>query len=107
MIQTDGDWQDIYYTRPNTLHIGKVMFPTVGDVKLFPGPGAALIVPLRPLPKGDVTIDLPASAHFPPAARWQSGRQILVLGLPCFVAPHRQACGLAEWASWRAPQNPL
>ena len=100
MIQLDGNWRDIYYTKPNTLRIGDVAFPTVGDIKLFPGPGGAMLVPLRRLPPRNITLLLPAPVSFPAGARWQAGRQSMVFGMPCFVTPNRGICAPAKGASW-------
>jgi hypothetical protein len=106
MLQMTGDWHDLYFVAPNALGIAGHVQRSVGDVKLFPGRGGAMLIALRQLPAGSLTYTLPASVTIPPGARWLEGKQNLVFGLPCVITPRLGSCVPGDGNSWRWLKNP-
>ena len=67
-------------------------FMAGSDFKVVPVPFGLMVIPLRPLPDDPSQLRLADPIRLTPSAAVLTARQTLVFGLPCFIAPHREAC---------------
>ena len=80
-VPVEAAWGDIYFA-PARLTISGATFYNTRDFKLFPIPSAALLIPLRRLPDGPASLELPGLSVTGALTVW---RQAIVLALPCIT----------------------
>lgn len=94
LLPIKGDWRSIYFS--HTALRGKDrVFVSQPDFKLIPHLDDALLIPLRPLQGPPLQLDMDPKLILRPGASGHAAMQRIEFGLPCFIAPSRQACATA------------
>ena len=86
-----NDFLGLYFGQ-HTIEAGGHAFMAGSDFKVLPIPSGFMVVPLRPLPPGPAELHLATAEPLDPSATVVMGRQAIVFGLPCLIAPRRAAC---------------
>ncbi len=81
-----GPVEAIYFGK-HTLSVADRGFEHLTDFKVFPRPGGLMLMPLRPMPAGEVIITFGPGVHLDPAMLPRQERQRIVLSLPFTRAP--------------------
>ncbi len=86
-----GSWRSLYFGA-FVLHAGGADYRNTFDFKVLPVPAGALLLPLRPLPPGPATLNLPADVSLSAAPEAERFTQSIEPGVPCGVFPRRRSC---------------
>ncbi len=90
-LPLSGSWRSLYFGA-FVLHAGGRDYRNTFDFKVLPVPAGALLVPLRPLPRGPAMLDLPDDVSIGAAADARRFAQSIRPGVPCGVFPRRANC---------------
>lgn len=93
LVPGHGSWI-AFYSGAHRLQVGGAVFRHNDDFKLYPRTGDFLVVPLRPLPKGEAVLTTGPGVAVGPAPARQM-RQAIVFGLPCLFGLAGRICGQA------------
>ena len=83
---------ELIYAGNHHLEQGGARFEMPYDFRLYPETGGFVLMPLRPFPPGNLTLETAPETVLDASAPAVFAQQDLAFGLPCWVLPRRAAC---------------